>query len=179
MRFALLVVATGCWTGTPPAPPPVRARAASGLVMTQSGVGPIDATTPTTLLGLRALLPTYRVVPLNDPALEYDVFDRREKLLFIVLKDNGAHVFNIHATSNKVTISDRSWRVGVAFTDAKQLTHCECWGSNPTCYRAGDHIAVNFDRTCLESDSELGELDGLAPQRVIWSPEPFGTPGED
>jgi len=181
MRFVPILLA-GCWSGTPVAPPsaPV-APAPSPLVIRQNGVGPIDAATVTTLVGLRKLLPRFRVVPLNDPQLEYDIFERgpegrKEKLAFIVLTEGGKGVFNIHATSGKVSVADRPWRVGKVFTDAKELTHCECWGSNPTCYKAGDHIAVNFDRACLDSDSEIEELDGLALQRMIWSPDPFGAP---
>lgn len=144
----------------------------------QDGVGPIDATTETTLLRLRELLPRYRVEPLNDPQLEYDIFDKKEKLAFIVLAEGGKKVFNIHATSAKITVADRTWRVGRVFGDAKELTHCECWGENPTCYKNGDHIAVNFDRACLENDTQIEELDGLAPQRVIWSPDAFGAPSD-
>jgi hypothetical protein len=179
MRLVSLLAVAGCWSGAPFTR--VQPVAPAPLVMSPHGVGPIDARTVTTLAGLRELLPQYRVIPLNDPQLEYDIYERgprKEKLAFIVLTEGGKGVFNLHATSGKVTLSDRAWRVGKPFTDAKQLTHCECWGSNPTCYKAGDHIAVNFDRACLESDTELEELDGLSPQRVIWSPDPFGAPND-
>lgn len=181
MRFVSLLALAGCWSSAPVPPAPIQPGAPSPLVMSEHGVGPIVATTVTTLVGLRQLLPRFRVIPLNDPQLEYDIFERgpegrKEKLAFIVLTEGGKGVFNVHATSGKVTVADRAWRVGKAFTDAKQLTHCECWGSNPTCYKAGDHIAINFDRTCLESDTEIEELDGLVPQRLIWSPDPFGAP---
>jgi hypothetical protein len=170
----------GCWSGTPAPSQPV---APSALVMSQRGVGPIDAATVTTLLGLRKLLPRYRVVPLNDPQLEYDIFERNrrnEKLAFVVLTEGGSGVFNIHVTSAKVTVADRSWRVGKAFSDAKQLSHCECWGENPTCYKTGDHIAVNFDHACLDAlDGDLAVLDGVVVQRLIWSPEPFGAPADE
>ena len=70
------------------------------------------------------------------------------------------------------------WRVGRVFGDSRHLTSCECWGPNPTCYAAGEHIAVNFARACEEVVSEDKEslrlLDGLTVQRVIWSPTPFG-----
>ncbi len=64
------------------------------------------------------------------------------------------------------------------------LSRCECWGANPTCYKTGEHVAVNFDRACLNDDDDaqhpaanvraLRVLDGLVVQRVIWSVEPFG-----
>ncbi|MEO8552114.1 MAG: hypothetical protein ABI678_19185 [Kofleriaceae bacterium] len=180
MRLVSLLALAGCWSGTPRPPGPSEPVASSALVMTQRGVGPIDAATVTTLLGLRKLLPRYRVIPLNDPQLEYDIFDRKEKLAFIVLTEGGNGVFNIHVTSGKVTIADRAWRVGKAFTDAKQLGHCECWGDNPTCYKAGDHIAVNFDHACVDPlDGDLGALDGVVVQRLIWSPQPFGAPADE
>ncbi|MEP6861869.1 MAG: hypothetical protein ABJE66_14680 [Deltaproteobacteria bacterium] len=175
MRFAWIVVlaVSGCWSATPAPLAPTKSQA--GLVITQHGWGPISAATVATLTNLRALLPVYRVVPVNDPQLEYDIFDGKQKLGFVVINDD-ASVFNVHATSNRVRVEDRTWRAGESFQDSKALTRCECWGSNPTCYKSGEHVAVNFDRSCLEGDDprELRVLDGLIVQRVIWSVEPFG-----
>jgi hypothetical protein len=175
MRFAWIVAlaVSGCWSSAPPPLAPTKSR--PGLVITQHGWGPISAATVATLTNLRALLPAYRVVPVNDPQLEYDIFDGKQKLGFVVINDD-ASVFNVHATSNRVRVEDRTWRAGESFQDSKALTHCECWGSNPTCYKAGEHVAVNFDRSCLDGDDprEFRVLDGLVVQRVIWSVEPFG-----
>jgi len=174
MRFGWIVIVTGCWSAAPAPPAPPKSPA--GLVITQHGWGPINASTVATLTNLRVLFPAYRVVPENDPQLEYDIYDGKQKLGFVVLNDDSS-VFNVHATSNRVRVDDRGWRAGEAFRDAKSLTRCECWGQNPTCYKAGDHVAVNFDRSCLDDGNDprsLRVLDGLVVQRVIWSVEPFG-----
>lgn len=170
-----IVGLAGCWSGA--SPPPAPPRSPHGLVITEHGWGPIDASTVATLTNLRALLPSYRVVPANDPQLEYDIYEGTQKLGFVVINDD-ASVFNVHATSNRVRVDDRAWRAGEPFQDSRALTRCECWGANPTCYKAGEHVAVNFDRPCLDGDDprELRELDGLAVQRVIWSVERFGAP---
>jgi len=173
MWRAWIVVLAGCWSSPPNAP--AAANQPGGLVITQHAWGPITAATVATLANLRALFPVYRVVPVNDPQLEYDIYDGKQKLGFVVINDD-ASVFNVHATSNRVRVEDRPWRAGESFQDSKALSRCECWGSNPTCYKTGEHIAVNFDRSCLEGDDprELRALDGLVVQRVIWSVEPFG-----
>jgi len=171
MRCAWIVFVTGCWSSPPSTPATTQP---AGLVITQHGWGPINAATVATLANLRALFPVYRVIPVNDPQLEYDIYDGKQKLGFVINDD--ASVFNVHATSNRVRVEDRPWRAGESFQDSKALSRCECWGSNPTCYKTGEHIAVNFDRSCLEGDDprELRALDGLVIQRVIWSVEPFG-----
>ena len=176
-----MLSASACWSAAPPPLAPAKPQA--GLVITQHGWGPISAATVATLTNLRALFPAYRVVPVNDPQLEYDIFDGKQRLGFVVINDD-ASVFNVHATSNRVRVEDRGWRAGEPFQDSKALTRCECWGSNPTCYKTGEHIAVNFDRPCIETEDSddsasanqrpLRVLDGLIIQRVIWSVEPFG-----
>ncbi|HET9989584.1 MAG TPA: hypothetical protein VFQ65_13725 [Kofleriaceae bacterium] len=177
MKFAWIVVAAGCWSAAPaPHGPP---KSPDGLVITQHGWGPINAATVATLTNLRALFPAYRIVPANDPQLEYDIYDGKQKLGFVVLNDD-ASVFNVHATSNRVRVEDRAWRAGESFQDSKVLSRCECWGSNPTCYKIGEHVAINFDRPCLEDGDDarvLRVLDGLVVQRVIWSVEPLGLTG--
>src|ERR1700712_3821938 len=126
MRFAWIVVllVSGCWSATPP--PLVPTKPQAGLVITQHGWGPISAATVATLTNLRGLFPAYRVVPVNDPQLEYDIFDDKQKVGFVVINDD-ASVFNVHATSNRVRVEDRTWRAGESFQDSKALTHCECW----------------------------------------------------
>jgi hypothetical protein len=178
MRIAWPVVAMACWSACWASSPPtaVAPSAPGALVITATGVGPIDARTVATLANLRAILPHYKIVPLNDPQLEYEIYDGREKLGFVVINDD-ATVFNVHATSAKVAVADRAWRAGQPFGDARTLTRCECWGSNPTCYKTGEHVAVNFDRSCLESEDARAfkVLDGAIVQRVIWSVTPFGA----
>ena len=79
------------------------------------------------------------------------------------------------ATSNKVTVAGRLWRAGAAFQNSKDLTRCTCWGTNPTCFKKGEHVAVNFIRSCMETTDprEIRVVDGLVIQRVIWSPTAF------
>jgi hypothetical protein len=177
MRFAWIVLIAGCWASSQPTTHGDLAKPGA-IVITEAAFGPIDGKTVATLVGLRAMLPQYRIVPINDPALEYHIYDGKEQLAFIVLNDD-ATIYNIHATSNKVTSSDRAWRAGEAFQQSKVLTRCTCWGNNPTCFKQGEHIAVNFNRSCMETDDprEMRALDGLVIQRVIWSPTAFG--GED
>ena len=190
MRCGVLVISlAGCWSSAPPvSPTPVATASPTQLVITATGFGPIDGKTVATLQGLRALLPYFKIVPNNDPTLQYDIYQGAERMGFVILNDD-ATVFNVHATSNKVTVVDRPWRAGEAFQGSKQLDTCECWGTNPTCYRKGEHVAVNFNRACLQSNDihELRALDGLVIQRVIWSstelgkpdPEADPTPSED
>jgi hypothetical protein len=179
MRLWLLALA-GCWSTQPTPLAEHTSSASSGLVITANGFGPIDGKTVATLQSLRTLLPFYKIVPNNDPTLQYDIYRGTERLGFVILNDD-ATVFNVHATSNKVVVADRPWRAGEAFQGAKQIDTCECWGANPTCYRKGEHVAVNFNRSCLESNDihELRALDGLVIQRVIWSPTELGKPDPD
>jgi hypothetical protein len=178
MRIVAVVIALGgCWT-TPAPTTPTAAPARAELTITPTGFGPIDAQSAATLDNLRHLFAGYEVRAINDPALEFHVFDGNEQLLYVVTNDDLS-VFNVHATSARVSVSDHPWRVGKPFQDAALLTHCECWGENPTCYRAGEHVAVNFARECGDLTSGdrrvLKALDGLPPQRVIWSPTAFGA----
>lgn len=160
------------------------AKEPPGLTMTAHGMGPIDASTKATLMDLRTALVGYEVKPVIDGSLQYDIFRQGERLAYVVPDDNTGLVFNIHAISSRVEIKGHPWRVGRAFHDASHLTECECWGPNPTCFAAGEHIAVNFDRDCEglvgAERQELKRLEGITIQRVIWSPSPFGEAyGED
>ncbi len=171
----MLVVLAGCWRGAAPDPAPyVPPPPPSELAISQVHFGPIDAQSAATLTALRGLFPRYIVKAINDGTLEYDVFDGDERLLFVVPTDDG-HVFNVHATSARIG-SDHGWRVGKRFRGASRLSQCECWGENPTCWTDGEHVAVNFKRSCDDlSDGEARKvLEGMPIQRVIWSPRPFG-----
>lgn len=180
----VLVVAAGCWRSTDAPPAAPKAPARTGLLtITETAIGPIDARTQATLVPLRRAFAGYDVRPVNeDDTLEYHVYKGDELLLYVVPDDDGS-VFNVHATSPKIAVADRDWRVGTPFQGAATLTTCECWGDNPTCWKTGDHVAVNFARSCENLTSGdrrvLRVLDGVAVQRVIWSPKPFGAPGDD
>ena len=140
--------------------------------------GPITRDMPATLGALRAAFPGYDVRAANDSSLSYSVYLGEEKLVWVIPNEDGS-VFNVHATSPKVETSGHDWRVGASFHGASSLTDCECWGDNPTCYRKGAHVAVNFKRSCSDvvgaSRHSLIVLDGAVIQRVIWSPKPFAN----
>lgn len=174
------LVLTGCYTQSA-APPlsnkPVTKVARDALTIRRDRVGAIHADTPALLLPLRRVLAGYEVRPVNDGSLEYHVFQNGEHLAYVVPSDGDALIFNIHAVSPKVVVAGRSWRVGAPFEDAERLTNCECWGDNPTCYKAGDTIAVNFARECAGVEGagaeQLRALDGEKVARIVWSPRPF------
>ena len=179
MRLAWVVLIAGCYTSAP-APTPIsnRAEAPTGglFQIRETSFGPITPRTQATLSALRAAFTGYEVRASNDSGLSYSVYRGTEKLAWIIPNDDGT-IFNVHATSNKVEIEGRRWRVGSPFKGASHFTHCECWGDNPTCFRKGDHIAVNFERECShvaeQTTSAFAVLDGAVVQRIIWSPKPF------
>jgi len=178
VHVAGLVVTGACWRGAAP-PPPAPAHPAGEFAMSQAAFGPLDAHSVATLVPLRQTFAGYDVRPVNDDdTLEYRVFSGTEMLFYVVPDDDGT-VFNVHATSPKIAVTDREWRVGAPFQGAARLTTCECWGDSPTCWKTGDHVAVNFARACGElvhgDRRVLRVLDGVAVQRLIWSPKPFGV----
>jgi hypothetical protein len=180
MRLAVVVLVAGCYRGTSQPALTNQSTTIDSTLMTVTahGVGPIDSETKATLMDLRTLLVGYEVKPENDGALQFDIYRGGDKLAFVVPDENTGLVFNIHVISPRVRVVGHPWRVGHVFGDAAHLTNCECWGPNPTCYAAGEHIGVNFARDCDgltgEDRKALRVLDGLTVQRVIWSPTPLG-----
>lgn len=179
MRIAPVILLAGCYTSssTGPALSNAARAAPDELSVRTSSVGPIRADTLATLVHLRELLAGYEVKPAHDGSLEYDVYKNGEKLFYVVPDEERGTIFNVHVVSGKVAVAGKSWRVGAPFSGAASLTTCECWGDNPTCFTAGEHVAVNFNRTCddvTEDAAALRSLEGLTIQRVIWNPLPFG-----
>jgi hypothetical protein len=181
MRVVSLILLSGCYRGGPAQTEILTNKteqaAPAALTMTSHGVGPIDSTTKATLTDLRNVLVDYDVKPVNDGSLQFDIYRNGVRLAYVVPDDQSGYVFNVHAVSSEVAVVGHSWRVGRAFGDGARLTSCECWGPNPTCYVAGEHLAVNFNRTCDEVTSDpdaLRALNGEIVQRVIWSPTAFG-----
>jgi hypothetical protein len=179
--LVLGALVAGCWR-SPATPSSTIGNTSKGpaglLTITSTGFGPIDAKEAATLANMRKRFVGFDVRPVNDPNLEIHIYRGTEQLAFVVLNDDMT-VFNVHATSGKVAVADRPWRVGAPFQGASELTTCECWGDNPTCFKTGEHIAVNFKRGCDGVTSgehrALRALDGLIVQRVIWSPNAFGV----
>ena len=189
MRLAPLLVIAGAAAGcsAPKLAPTIsnRAPVATGglLTISEDSFGPLRADSQATLAALRAAFTGFDVRPTNDTTLSYSVFLDNEKLVWIIPNEDGS-LFNVHATSARIETRGHDWRVGSAFSGSRYLTHCECWGENPTCYRQGDHIAVNFKRDCdsvvgTHASATLRVLDGEVIQRVIWSPKPFSNDDSD
>jgi hypothetical protein len=177
MRVVVVVLLAACGASAAPQAAPLKNSAplaVGAFTISEHHFGPIDARTPATLAGLRQVLPGYDVREVNDGSLEYDVFDGAERLLFVVPNEDGS-IFNIHATSARVHVADRDWRVGSRIYDHLDLSKCECWGSNPTCFKAGEHVAVNFKAECTGAPPAPDTIKDKLIQRVIWSPKPFGT----
>ena len=150
---------------------------ASDLAITEDRFGSLDETSPATLAYLREHFPALDVPPENAAGtLNYRAFAGSDELFFVVGDDSFA-ILDVQATSPRVVSRVHDWRVGAAFHDAGLITTCECWGENPTCYHRGEHVAVSFDMPCqfAVDTRDFTVLDGRAPQRVIWSPKPFGS----
>lgn len=173
-----IALSCGCWSGGPATETLSNTPAApdSRLLITPTGVGAIDARTRATLPMLQKRLAGFEVREVHGDTLEYDVFAKGERLFYVIPNDDGT-IFNVHAVSGKVAVSTHAWRVGEPFHGTNDLTACECWGANPTCYVAGEHVAVNFDVPCVDVVSDVHgrrTLEGTKVQRVIWSPHAFG-----
>src|SRR5882724_3328704 len=110
-RVYLLLAVAGCWGSSSPSP--AKPDPAKGVfAISQVAFGPIDARTPATLTALRQAFAGFDVKPMNDEGtLEYRVFKGDEMVAYIVPDDDGT-IFNVHATSGKVVVTDHDWRVG-------------------------------------------------------------------
>ncbi len=186
MRALCVIVVAGCWTTSTSGPvqTPAQLRPADReLVLTNEGLGAIDASSPGTLAFVREHFPDLDVRPSHeDGMLEYHAFAGSDELFFVVTNEDLS-IFNVHVTSSKISSRVHDWRVGSAFHDSRLITKCECWGDTPTCFHRGDHVAVNFDRPCdgvvgAFDRRDAAALDGLVTQRLIWSPSGFGGSGE-
>jgi hypothetical protein len=169
MSWAVLAVAlVAC--GSAPAPAPIP-RTEEPLAITGTGFGPLTAKTPATLVGLRAALAGYEVVPVNAARLEYQVFERG-KLVFAVVPDAAGEIRDVSIATPRV-LADHAWRVGGKVGDASVITGCDCIDGKAHCYAAGEHVAVAFAGTCSKV-RRLRQFVGLTIDRVVWRPRPFG-----
>jgi len=186
---ALVVVVSGPGCGGAPATPttqlsnstatPRGPRSSTALfTINVDSLGPITSKTPANLSALRDLLGKdgYEVKPVNNSGVEFHVFLKEELLFYVIPNDDGT-LFNVHAVSGKVDIAQHpQWKIGAAFAGDEILTHCECWGEHPVCFKKGDHVAVAFKRACdgLDDERMRKVLAGVNVQRAVWSPTPFG-----
>jgi hypothetical protein len=187
MSRAWLLVLAACRVVPPPAvvvdDTPRRAMPAAKLSATDTALGPLGGKTPANLIALRAALAGFEVMPANvggddvheEKTLEYQVFDRGERLFRVVPSDDGA-ILHVLITSPSVGIAKRDWRVGAPFTGASHFSGCTCWGGKPVCFKRGEHVAVGFDRKCGETRAErrTRRLEGATIAYLVWSPRRFG-----
>ncbi len=155
-----------------------RTSSTALFTITNDSIGPITGKTPANLTALRELLGKdgYTVRPVNKDGLEYHVYLKDELLLYVTENDDGS-LFNVHVVSGKIEIAQHpQWRIGAPFPPDDSLTTCECWGEHPVCFKAGDHVAVAFQRACdgLDDERMRKVLTGVTVQRAVWSPTPFG-----
>ncbi len=182
-RIALLLLAAGCWRTTPQEALESgdTPKSRPGLfTISKAGVGPINARTPATLDALRKLFVGYDVKPVNAATLEYDVLAHGERLLYVTTNDD-ASVFSVNATSDKIGVADRTWRVGHPLGDASMLTACACWAGTTACFKQGEHVAVDFNRACSglvrASRRMLRSLESVPIHQIVWRPSGFGVGG--
>jgi hypothetical protein len=185
-KWVLIALAlVGCAGPTAVAPPPAPAPPPpKGLALAARSVGPVTADTPANLVALREVLAGYTVKPSNRGMfsdLHFEVWKGDELLFHVIPADDGS-IFNIHVVSKTVDIANRPWRVGARFTHASYITHCECWGQMPVCYRKGDHVAIAIERECGEtgalSEESRRQFAGGPINRAVWNPKPFGDEPE-
>jgi hypothetical protein len=181
MSRAWLLVVAGC-AGAPPIVDEPIAKPAPALAASETALGPITAKTPANLIALRAALAGYDVFPAHvggdevERTLEYQVWQRGEKLMFVVPNEAGT-ILNVHITSPKVAVANHAWRVGTPLVGATHFTDCACWGAKPVCFKRGEHVAVTFAKTCGATRGERRNrvLEGAPIAAIIWSPRPFGS----
>ena len=147
------------------------------FVIEPSSLGPITGTTPANQRAIQDLVGSrYVVKGIDDRGMEYHVFLNDELLFYVIPNDDGS-LFNVHCTSNKVAISDHpEWIIGSPLTNEQPIDTCECWGSHPMCFHAGEHVAVGFRVSCdnLDTPAKRKSLLGVPIQRAVWNPRPFG-----
>jgi hypothetical protein len=179
--IAIGAVVAGCWTSEPARPDtPIENRTqqgpAGGWHMSARGLSPIGDQSHATLEELRAQLPAMRVEvrDLGESGVVFDVFERDEKLFYVVPDDNAPTVFAVFATSPRISVEGRTWQVGQPFLDAKGIDHCECWGNNEvtTCFQIGTHLRLVFEESCEDArQSGPQVMRGHAIGRIMWKRE--------
>jgi len=158
-------------------------RSPPGAGLFQLDVGSLGPITPATRANVEAIESVlgsrYTVKTVNNAGSEIHVFLHDELLFYVIPNDDGS-LFNVHVVSPKVAIVEHpEWVIGSAFQNPEPLTSCECWGSHPVCFRAGDHVAVAFEIACGSVDTATERekvLPGVRIQRAVWNPRPFGGP---
>ena len=146
------------------------------------GVGPLTATSESTLEGLRAALPglDVRRTDLGESGIVYDVLDGSEKLFYVVpdeleQEEDGTRryektIFTIFVTSPRIGVDGYSWRVGAPLESAKDLMQCECWGSGEvTACSIRAHLAVIFEERCEPAEKDGPQvMVGHTIRRIMW-----------
>ena len=180
-RIAWLVVLFACSDKkSEPAAAPIEPL---GLVLTESGLGPIGASTSAKAEALRPLLPNDLEVRAEyAPGLEPDkregfgpgevdivpdahIYAGKE-LVAIVIPDVEGKVMAIRVISPRV-VSERGWRTGKTLSDTKFIAGCQCIGDGLLCSPKGSRMGVILDEDCSSkymdgSDGDLERYRGLS-----------------
>lgn len=174
-RWAILLL-VAC---EPKAPPPAEPAAAPLFAITEQRCGPLTATSPATLVGLRTAFAGYDVAPVNSETLEYRVTRGGERILDVIPDEAGA-ILNVHVMSPDVELAGHAWRVGAPFT-LEHVSTCECWGEQIVCFQDGAHVAVALARVCREGTlatfAARKALAGVPIRAAIWSVHPLAPGG--
>jgi len=184
--LALMIVLAACKGGGASPPTTTTTPTAgsdtappTGIVITDAGIGPIQADTPATLDGLRGKLVGFEVKAVRDERdnLQYDAY--KDGVLVLSVIEDGGRVVTVLTTDPKVSVATHpTWHAGGLFSDAKLLSRCDCWGGKMVCWKDGEHVALAFERSCqkpVDDARALVVLDGTSIQKLVWSPQALGA----
>lgn len=182
MRWLVAVAAVaGCSAAPKSTQPLSNASGAPGLAvpwrMTNTGLGPLGASTEATEAALHSALPSVTVKTNDlggDSGIVFDVFDGAERLFYVVPDDESGEgsdqryaktIFSIFATSSRVSVEGHAWRVGAPLDKADGLTRCECWGDGEvTACMTAANLSVIFEEHC--EPAEQGGPSAMVGRRV-------------
>ncbi|MEO8706985.1 MAG: hypothetical protein ABI867_43560 [Kofleriaceae bacterium] len=183
MSRSLAIALAGCGAA---APAPIAPASEPDFAITDTAIGPITATTPASLVALRAAMPRYEVAPAHTgDRLEYRVFDHGKQLFAVVPEPATGLVRDVQIATTRV-VAKHGWRTGGTLADGDLVTGCECVDHIALCYVSGEHVAVAFARSCekLRRIQKRRMFQGATIDHLVWRPRPFGEvaepdPGED
>jgi hypothetical protein len=143
------------------------------IVISDERCGPIDGTT--------SLTPEFLERAFGGDVTRDDGgyrVDRGERQLLVARPDERGKVCEVHVFSRTAEVRGKPWRVRKHFSGGEQLTDCECWRDQMTCWKRGEHVAVAFTVECGSFDGrdpdQRRALNGHNVYNIVWSPEPLG-----
>ena len=155
----------------PPAPPEAP-KAPLLFTMSESGVGPIDATTAFDHDTLVAAFPDYDVVAAADGDGLPTVEVRQGSELLLTIVSSAAEPDKVYRA---ISYSPRVGRIGKRVGDPasspiiveEQYSGCECWGGQVACWHYKDHIWEVYDKTCTGDEGDLDDAWAMASHASI------------